>query len=292
MIAKSIQAVRVAHALIREAIDGYITDHGDLLAAALAFYTLFAMAPLALIATVITGFILGRETARAEISTLVSENIGAQGATAVDGLVDAFAASVQRSGVLASLIAGGLTVFAASKLFQQLRRALNQIWNVKEVMIEWTQMSSVWTYVRQRALAFLLVIASAPILLIVFASRALLSGVSDLLFRKAPWAATVVSLAQFAFSVLLVWGVTALLFRYVSDKKLEWSCIRTGAFVTSLISNVGNIGVGLYLGRATPSSTYGAAGSLIVVLLWLKFSTSIFLFGAELTQVYAKRRNA
>ena len=289
---KVIPGLRAVHGLVRETVDGYMRDRGDLLAAALAFYTLFAMAPLVLIATVVAGFVLGTEAARSEISSLISGSVGPEGASAVEGLVDALASASRRSGALASLIAGAFTIFAASKLFQQLRRALNQIWSVPEGSGR-KQDFSLWVYVRQRALAFLLVLASAPILLLVFASRALLSGLHDFLFRTAPRAGTLVSGLQLGFSILLVWLVIALLFRYVSDKKLDWHAIGRGALVTSLIFNLGNIGVGLYLGRATTSGTYGAAGSLIVLLLWLKFSTSVFLFGAELTEVYAvRRRNA
>jgi membrane protein len=284
MVAKSLRKhLGVAWTLINETIDEYSRDRADLMAAALAFYTLLSIAPLILVAVAVAGAVLGTSAARAEISRLLETSMGSTAAATVNGWVDEAA----RSGELASAVGAVLLLFAASRLVGQLRSAINQAWNVDEVEAEGFK-STIKDYVRRRLFAFSMVLASGPILLAVFASRAVLTGLHQVLFGASPWAGVIVQLTQLAFSLVLVMLMTAIVFRALPDTRLPWRSIWVGAALTSVLFNVGNVLVGLYLGRATVAAAYGAAGSLVVVLLWLNYSASMFMLGAEFTQVHCK----
>lgn len=269
--------------LLDEAIDEYNRDRGELVAAGLAFFTLLSMAPLIIIAVAIAGAMLGHGTARQEALQLVSQTMGPTAAETVGGWVDQAA----QAGGVASAIGFLLLLYAASRLGAQLRVALNQVWNVDEPLAEGFK-ASIHGYLRRRAFAFLMVLTSGPLLLVVFASRALLVGLQDALFGGTPLAGALAELGQLTFSLITVAVITAVVFKYVPDTNIGWRAVVRGAIFTSILFNFGNWLVGLYLGRASVSQAYGAAGSAIVVLLWLYFSAQMFLFGAELTQTYAR----
>jgi membrane protein len=274
--------LKTAYGLIEETFDEFSKDRGELVAAALAFYTLLSMAPLIIIAVAIAGTVLGRGTAENEALRLLAETMGTQAADTVRGWVEEASAT----GGAASFIGFALLLYTASRLTAQLRTALNQVWNVDQALAEGFQ-ASVRGYLRRRLFAFVLVLAAGPLLLVVFASRALLSGLYHLVFPQAPLAGSLVQFAQLTFSFVLVALISAVVFKYVPDTRVGWHAVRWGAVLTSLLFNVGNWLVGLYLGHTAIAQTYGAAGSVVVVLLWLYFSAQMFLAGAEFTQVYA-----
>jgi membrane protein len=271
--------------MARETLDGFSKDRGDVLAAALAFYTLLSIAPLVIVAVAIAGFILGQGTARQELLALLSETMGPGAAATVASWVD----EASRSGKWATLVGVALVTLTASKVTAQLRTALNQVWNV-EVSAPTSFKASVRRYAERRLFAVLLVIATGPLLIFVVLSRAFLTGVHELLFAALPVAALLVQLLQLLFSFALVALLTGLVFRIVPDAHLDWRSIRVGAVLTSLLFNAGNVLVGWYLARATVTATYGAAGSGVVILIWTYFSSGLFLLGAEFTQVYARHR--
>lgn len=270
-------------ALLNETLEEFSKDRADLMAAAIAFYSLLSIAPLILVAVALAGLVLGSGAAHEEVSRLLHESMGPNAARTVESWVDESA----ESGDIASLVGVTLALFAASRLVTQLRSALNQIWNVDEASAA-SFKDSVTGYIRRRLFAFALVAASAPLLLLVFASRALLTGLHETLFRNLPLAGIAVQVTQLAFSFALVMLMTAIIFRIVPDARTPRRSILVGSALTSALFNIGNVLVGLYLGRASVSATYGAAGSVVVVLLWLSFSATMFLFGAEFTQVHAK----
>jgi membrane protein len=277
------QKAKVAYGLIDETISEYSRDRGEMVAAALAFYAMLSVAPLIIIAVAIAGAVLGRGAAEQQVIRLMSDAMGAGAANTVHEWVKQASSS---SGI-ASAIGFLLVLFAASRLTTQLRAALNQVWNIDEAQAE-SFKALVSDYIRRRLFAFCLVVAAGPLLLMVVASRALLTGLSDVLFDSAPFAATIAQVIQLSFSLVLVWLISAVVFKLVPDTHLGWGAVARGALLTSFLFNVGNWLVGLYLGRASVTQTYGAAGSAVVVLLWLYFSGQLFLLGAEFTQVYAK----
>lgn len=273
-----------AYRLLDEALDEYAKDRGELIAAGLAFFTLLSIAPLIIIAVAIAGTILGQGAARHEVLSLVNQTMGVGAGETVAEWVDEAAAG----GGVASAVGFALLLYAASRLGNQLRVALNQIWNVDEPLAAGFK-ATIRSYVRRRLFAFLFVLAAGPLLLAVFASRALLSGLHERFFHDTPLAGPLVQLGQLSFSLLAVASISAVVFKYVPDTNMGWRPIVRGAVLTSVLFNLGNWLVGLYLAQASVSQAYGAASSAIVVLLWLYFSAQMFLFGAELTQVHARR---
>lgn len=274
--------LRQAVALLRETVDEYGKDRGDMVAAALAYYTLMSIAPFIIIAVAIAGAILGRGRAEHEVSRVLSDTMGAKAASTVHEWVEQASAS----GAAASVVGFCLVLYTASRLTEQLRVALNQVWNIDPSQSEGFK-ASIRDYLRRRLFAFALVVASGPLLMAVFASRATLTGLYDVLFAESPFAGAFVQLAQVVFSLLLVALMSAVVFKFVPDTHIGWRAVMWGALLTSVLFNVGNWLVGLYLARATVTQAYGAAGSAIVVLLWLYFSSQLFVLGAEFTQVYA-----
>jgi membrane protein len=276
--------LRLAWALLNETLDEFTKDRADLLAAALAFYTLLSIAPLIIVAVAVAGLILGSGVAREETTRLMVETMGTQGAATVNAWVD----EVSRSGGIASFIGAVLAVMTSSKLVSQLRSALNQIWNVDEFFAQGFK-ATVKNYVQRRLFAFAAVLAAGPLLLLIVISRAVLSGLHHALFLDSPIATFALQIMQFAFSFLVVAGSVAVVFRAVPDTRIGWRSVWVGALLTSLLFNLGNLVVGFYLGRAAVSAAYGAAGSAVVVLLWMYFSAHLFLIGAEFAQVYSRR---
>jgi len=283
MFREIIASLKRAYQLADETLDEYSRDRGELVAAGLAFYTLLSMAPLVIIAVAIAGAVLGNGQARAAAYRTISDAMGTTAADAVNAWVE----QASESGGLASLIGGALILFTASRLGAQLRVALNQVWNVDAAHAEGFR-ASIKDYVQRRLSAFVLVLASGPLLLIVALSRTLLTGFHQALFGATPTAGVLVQVSQMLLSVLLVALISAVIFKVVPDTKVGWYAVLTGGFVTSLLFNIGNFLVGLYLARATVAQTYGAAGSAVVLLLWCHFAAQFFLFGAEFTQVYAR----
>jgi membrane protein len=269
--------------LASETLDEFSKDRGDLVAAALAFFTMLSLAPLIIVAVAGAGIVLGQGAAHREALRVIEETMGPGAASAIDGWV----LEASRAGGVASLVGAGLTLFAASRFTNQLRSALNQVWNVDVFVAEGFK-STIKDYVKRRAFAFALVLASGPVLLAVFLSRALLTGVGAAVFPEWALGGASVQILQLLFSFFLVAAATAVVFRFIPDTRVGWRAISRGALLTSLLFNVSNVLVGIYLGKASVGATYGAAGSLVVVLLWLYFSAEIFLYGAEFTQVYAR----
>jgi membrane protein len=273
----------VAWHLANETWDEFSKTRGDLLAAALAFHTLLSMAPLIIIAVAVAGLILGQSAAQAEITRVLSETLGPQSAATVNEWV----LQASESGELASAVGIVLTLFAASRFGEHLKNALNQIWLI-DVQFAAGFKANVKNYVQRRIFAFAMVAATGPLLLIVFASRTLLTGFHSALFGGSMLQGLAVQALQILLSLVVVAGASAAVFRFVPDTRVGWKNVLVGASLTSVLFNIGNALVGLYLARASVAAAYGAAGSLVVVLLWLYFSAQMFLLGAEFTRVYTE----
>lgn len=270
--------------LINQSLDEFSKGRADLLAAALAFHALLSMAPLIILAVAIAGLVLGEAAARAEMMRLLADTLGTQSAQTVNQWVT----EANESGGVASVVGIALTLFAASRLGETLRNALNQIDRVDVFMAEGFR-STIEDYLRRRVFAFGVVAASGPLLLLVVLSRTLLTGFHTRLFASSPWRGVMVQGAQLFISLSAVVLTSTLVFRYVPDTRVSWRNAWVGGMLTSFLFNVGNVLVGWYLARASVTAAYGAAGSLVVVLLWLYFSAQIFLLGAAFTRAYSVR---
>ncbi len=283
-INKARELLHLSWELVRDAIDEFSKDRGDLTAAGLAFFTLLSIAPLIIIAVAIAGVVLGPSVARMETQRLLINTMGAPAAE----IVNAWVEQASAAGGIASIVGGLLLLWTASRFAHALKVALNQVWNV-DVVMEESFKSTLGAYVRRRSFAFVLVLASGPLLLAVFITRALLIGLRGALFADSELQALVASASQFALAMFALCGVCTLIYRYVPDTRIGWRVALVGGAVTSLLFNIGNLAVGAYLGRASVGEAYGLASSLAVVLLWLYYSALIFVFGAEFTQVWASR---
>ena len=270
--------------LINQSLEEFSRGRADLLAAALAFHALLSMAPLIILAVAIAGLVLGEAAAHAEVTRLLQDTLGKPSAQTVNQWVR----EASESGEVASAIGILLTLFTASRLGETLRSSLNQIDHIDVFMAAGFR-STVEDYVRRRIFAFGVVAASGPLLLLVVLSRMLLIGFHNRLFGSSPWQGVMVQGIQLLLSLSTVAFTTALVLRYVPDTRVGWRNAWVGGALTSVLFNIGNALVGWYLARASVAAAYGAAGSLVVVLLWLYFSAQMFLLGAAFTRVYSQR---
>jgi len=252
------------------------------LGAALAFYTALSMAPLLVISLRVAAIFFGDEAATGEIERQGQALIGKQGAEALQAMIEN--ADNEESGTMAATLGVITLLFGASGVFGQLQDSLNTIWEVQP-----RPGRGVWGFVRDRFLSFAMVMGSAFLLLVSLVLSTVLSATVAFVGQgreELHWLATVGN-AVIAFAVIT--GIFAVTFKMVPDVKIAWRDVWVGAVITSLLFAIGKFALGLYLGRSSMASSYGVAGSLIVLLVWVYYSAQIVFFGAEFTQVYANR---
>lgn len=276
---------RVAWALLKESCSAWLEDNAPSLGAALAFYTIFSLAPLLIVAVAVGGILFGRQTAEGEIVREAQALIGAAPVQALQAVLQS--ASRPALGAFATTISLATILLGVSGAFIELQNALNKIWKVKpraEGMIVCA--------IRQRLSSFLLVLGAGLVLLTSVVLSAALAVLETFVGR-------LVAIPVFLLGVVdtVLWfGITtmlfALIFRVLPDTKIAWNDVWIGAAVTSLLFTFGKIVIDLYLVRSTFASAYGAAGSFAVLLVGIYYSAQIFLWGAEFTHVYANRRGS
>lgn len=260
-------------------------DDAPRLGASLAYYTLFAIAPVLLVATAIAGMALGAEAVRGEIVGQLDGLVGREGARAVQSLLEG--ASQRRSGVLATALGAITFVVAATGAFLELQVALNTIWRVKV-----KPGVNLTAFLMDRVRSFGLVIAIGFLLLVSLAVTAALAALHAWLSQLSPGVPMVWTVVSVVVGIVVTTGLFALLFRVLPDVRLRWRDVMTGALVTAVLFTIGQQLIGLYLGQGSLASSYGAAGSMMILLLWVYYSCQILLFGAEFTRVYALSRGA
>jgi membrane protein len=252
------------------------------LGASLAYYTLFAIAPVLLVATAIAGTAFGADAVRGEIVGQLEDLIGRQGAQAVENLLEG--ARQRRAGTVATVLGGVAFVVAAMGAFLELQAALNKIWRATP-----NPAIRLRPFLMDRLRSFGLVVAIGFLLMVSLAVTAALAAVSGWLSSRSPTIPLVWSGVSVVVSLVVTTALFALLYRVLPDVRLRWRDVTTGAFVTAVLFTIGQQLIGLYLGQSSVASTYGAAGSVMILLLWVYYSCQILLFGAEVTRVYAER---
>jgi len=267
------------------ALRAWWDDDAIRLGASLAYYTLFALAPILLVATAVAGLVFGAEAARGQIVGQLDQLVGPDGARAVQSLLEG--ASHRRAGMLATVLGGITFVVAATGAFLELQAALNTIWRVKPAA-----RANVRGFVVDRLRSFGLVVAIGFLLMVSLAVTASLAAFNAWLAPRSPGIPLAWSGVNVLASVVVTTGLFALLYRFLPDLPLRWRDVTTGAFVTAVLFTIGQQLIGLYLGQSSVSSSYGAAGSVMILLLWVYYSCQILLFGAEFTRVYALRHGA
>ena len=278
MIAKGISD------LFKTAAVNWVHDYAQSMGAALAFYTIFSIAPLLLIVTSIAGLVFGRDAVHREIFTQLQGLLGSPGATAVQGLLDSAADSSARSAI--APIFGLIVLFiGATSVFAELQDALDRIWRAPVR----PKSAGLWRLLRARLLSFGMILGFAFLLTVSLAVSAGLSAVGRWLDPLARGWATVANAVEVGLGVMLSTAVFAMIYKTMPRVGIHWKDVWVGAAVTSLMFIAGKFLIGAYIGRNDISSGFGAAASLIVVLLWVYYSAQIFLFGAEFTWAYSHK---
>jgi membrane protein len=268
-------------ALLRETVAEWQKDNCLRLGAALSFYTLLSLAPLLVVIIAIVALVFGERMAHGEVMGRVEDLLGADTAGAVRGMVER--ASRPRSGILATAVGLGMSALGASGLFGQLQQALNDIWDVKP------EGGGIRGILKKRASSFSMLLLIGFLLMVSLGAGATLSALSGQIAGLFPGAAVASRAADIVISLLITSGLFALLFKVLPDLAIRWGDVVIGAVFTAVLFSVGRLGIAYYLGRSTGTSVYGAAGSLVALLLWVYYSSQLLFFGAEFTQVYARR---
>jgi len=266
--------------LIREAGSRWMDHRAPRLGAALAFYALFSLAPVLVIVTAIAALFFGVQASQGQIVGQLRELVGEEGGKAVEVMLAN--ANNAHKGTFATVVGIAILLVGAMGLFDELQDSLNLIWGVQP------KPGRSWlSILRDRFMSFSMVLCIAFLLLVSLVVSAVLSALTSFLgtWREAVAGQTLELLISLGIITILF----ALIYRYLPDARIAWRDVWFGAVVTSVLFTVGKLFIGLYLGQAGIGSAYGAAGSFAVLLLWLYYSAQIFLFGAELTRVYADR---
>ena len=269
--------------LFREAAIAWIEDRAPSMGAALAFYTAFSLAPLLVIVIAVAGMIYGVDAARGAVVGEFSDLLGPVGAEALEKLL--IAAAVEGGGVGATILGFALLFIGATTVLVELEDDLDRIWEAPP-----RQESGLTALVRARVLSFGLILGIGFLLLV---SLLVGSGLAALAhyWRFSVTDAGLVFVLDFSVTVAAFTIVFAMLFKWLPHVEIAWADVWAGGLVTAVLFNVGRLAIGFYLGNSAIASTYAAAGSFVVMLLWLYYSAQIFLFGAEFTWAYAKRRS-
>jgi len=269
--------------VFRTALQAWWDDDAPRLGAALAYYTLFAIAPVLLIATAIAGMVFDIDVVRSAIVNQLDRLVGPEGAHAVQSLLDG--ARQQRAGSVATVLGGVAFLVAATGAFLELQAALNAVWRVKA-----TPRANLKAFVVDRLRSFGLVVAIGFLLMVSLAVTAALAAFSAWLSRDASTFSLMWRGVPVLVSVLGTTSLFALLYRVLPDVHLQWRAVMMGAFVTAVLFTLGQQLIGLYLGQSGVASGYGPAGSVMILLLWVYYSCQVLLLGAEFTRAYAEHR--
>ena len=252
------------------------------LGAAIAFYTIFSLAPILIIVIFVSGLVFGEETARTELMSQISKVVGQNAGSAVEGVLEE--ASRPDRGLVALVFSVVVLVIGATTVFTELRSALNRIWQVPD-----PPEGAIWTMLWSRAIAFVLVLAVAALLLGLVAVSAVLSALGDIWTAYLGGWDIALRILDLLVSFAILTTLFALIYQYVPRADIAWSDVWLGAAATAVLFIIGRYLIGLYLGTTSVGSSFGAAGSLVVLLMWVYYSAQIFLLGAEFTWVYAHR---
>ncbi|MBC5994880.1 YihY/virulence factor BrkB family protein [Pontibacter sp. SD6] len=270
-------------ALLKDSASEFSDNNSLMLAAALAFNAIFSIPPLLIIIIRAAGAFFGEKAVSGELSNQISKAIGPQAAKEVETIIQN--AQMSESGGLALWIGIGTLIFAATTFFVTLQQSLNKTWNLKV-----KPTNSIMRMAKERVFSFGIILSIALLMLVSFvlsAAISVMSGyISDMLPGVGVW---VIKLIDFLVSVGIITILFALIFKYLPDAQIRWKDTLVGAFITALLFGIGKFLISWYIGTSDPGSAYGAAGSIIIILVWIYYSSMIVLFGAEFTQQYANK---
>jgi membrane protein len=272
---------RAISALLKTAYLEWSKDKAPRMGAALAYYTVFSLAPLLIIAVAIAGLVFGMQAAQGEIAGQIQGLVGREGAKVIEVMIQS--AHKPAHGVIGSMIGVFALFLGASGLFCEIQDALNCIWHVNP-----DGESGIRCLIKARFLSFGMVLGIGFLLLVSLLLSAFLAAVTKYLGDMLPIPAVLFESLDFLLSLLSITVLFAMIFKLLPKTKIAWSDVWTGAALTSLLFTAGKFVIGFYIGKSVAASTYGAAGSLLVVIAWIYYSALLLYFGAEFTRVYAR----
>jgi membrane protein len=270
-----------AWVLLKETVTEWIEDKVPRLGAALAFYSILSMAPLLVIVVAIAAFAFGEEAAQGRIVKQLDDLVGSDGAKAVETMIKN--SQQPRTGIVATVIGIATLLIGAAGVFGQLQDALNTVWEVQP-----KPGRGFWGFIHDRFLSMAMVLGVGFLLLVSLVLSAGLSALGDYLNSLVNGLAPIMQVVNMVLSFGVFTALFGLIFKILPDVKIPWRNVWIGAAITALLFTIGKYLIGLYLGRSSVGSAYGAAGSLVVLVVWIYYSAQIVLFGAEFTQVYTK----
>ncbi len=267
--------------LIKTTFKSWSDDYASSMGAALAFYTLFSIAPLLLIVLSIIGYVFGLEAARGEIAGQLQNLMGEQSAMAVQALLQNV--NKPEEGMIAATIGTVLLVVGATSVFGELQNSLNRIWHAPEQ----PKVNGLHNMLRERLLSFGLILGIGFILMVSLIFSAALSAIGQwwsLQFKE--WE-LLLNIFNTLFGFIATTAMFALIYKLMPNVKIKWSEVWLGALITAILFVIGKFLIGQYIGRSAIASGFGAAGSLVALLVWVYYSAQVFLLGAEFTWVYS-----
>ena len=277
--------MKAIYGLLKEAWSAWLEDHAASLGAALAFYMIFSLAPVLMVAIAVAGLAFGRRAAEGEVLRQIQSLVGETGARAVQAIIQN--ANRPTLGVIAATIGIVAVLVGASGAFVELQDALNTIWRVPR------RRESIWVgAIRKRFWSFGLVLCTGLLLMLSLVSSAALGAMGKLTEHLLPKPVFLVEAVDFLLSFGAITLLLAMIFKFVPDTEVAWSDVWIGAALASLLFTIGKALIGFYLVRSTVASAYGAAASLVILLVWIYYSAQILLLGAEVTHVYAGKHGS
>ena len=270
--------------LFKETFSHWSEDKAPRLGAALAYYTIFSLAPLLIIAIAVAGMAFGAEAAQGSIVTQIRGLVGERGAEEIQTIL--LSAHKPAVGTIVGIFGVATLLFGASGVFGELQDALNTIWHVPN------RQRSIWESIKDRFPSFVMVLGTGFLLLVSLLLSTALAAIGKFLSGWLPLSENLLHVLSFIVSFGISALLFAMIFKILPQTPVAWSDVWVGAAVTSLLFDVGKLLIGLYLGKSSIASTYGAASSLAIVLAWVYYSAQILYFGAEFTRVYARRHGS
>lgn len=272
--------------LLKETFREWREDGAARLAAALAYYMIFSLAPLLVLIIAIAGIVGGREAAQTQTMAQVEDLLGSDGREFVQGMIES--ASKPSTGLLAALVGAVTLLFGALGVFGELQNSLNTIWEVKPKPAKGF-LDGIKRFVVDRLLSFTMVLGIGFLLLSSLVISAALSALGEYIGARWPLADIWLELINFVISFVVITLLFGMIFKFLPEVNIAWKDVWLGAAFTSVLFTLGKFLIGLYLGRSEVGNTFGAAGSLAILLIWIYYSAQILFLGAEFTQVYSNR---
>jgi membrane protein len=273
---------RSLRGVVRKSIAGFSADNASSMGAALAFYSLLSMAPLIVLVITIAGLFIGRDDARQLLFTQLSGLLGDTGAQGVSELLRS--ATTDKDGILQTVVSFVVLVAGATTVFAELQSDLNRIWKCDS-----PRSSGLWGWIRTRLLSFGLIAALGFLLLVSLVMSAAIAYMGSAWFGGSEAAGHVLDIAA---SIIVLTGMFALIYKVLPGRHIPFGDVLLGALITAVLFEGGKFLIGMYIGKSAVASKFGAAGTVVVAIMWVYYSSQIFFFGSELTRAYSEEHGS